>query len=79
MSTIEERRDVLRATVLPRTAAREYTATVNGTTIATMPWGMAMASAQKSIRNGADITAHDAGAFTLTAPNGGRSVRFQPA
>ncbi|MFE4832928.1 hypothetical protein [Streptomyces sp. NPDC056672] len=75
---IEQRRAVLRATVLPRTAAPEYTVSVNGDT-ATMPWGIVMASAQKSIRAGASITPGDAGTFTLTAPGGGRSAHFQPA
>jgi hypothetical protein len=76
---IEWRRALLRATVLPRKAAPAYSVTLNGTTGAGIPWGIAMASAQKSIRNGAHITAHPGGAFTLTAPGGGRSVRFQPA
>ncbi|MER7688777.1 hypothetical protein [Streptomyces sp. NPDC097610] len=75
---IEQRRAVLRATVLPRTAAPEYTVTVNGDT-ATMPWGTVLASAQKSIRTGASITPGDAGTFTLTALSGGHRARFQPA
>lgn len=75
---IEQRRAVLRASVLPRTAAPEYTVSVNGDT-ATMPWGIAMASAQKSIRAGASITPGDAGTFTLTAPSDGHRAHFQPA
>ncbi|QKZ20280.1 hypothetical protein [Streptomyces chartreusis] len=75
---VEQRRAVLRATVLPRAAAPEYTIAVNGDTV-TVPWETAMASAQKSIRAGARIAPGDAGAFTLTAPNGVQRVHFQPA
>ncbi|MBG7704863.1 hypothetical protein HCJ76_44080 [Streptomyces sp. MC1] len=74
----ERARAVLRATILPRTEARDYTVTVDGKDVDTMPWGQAMACAQKSLRNGVDITPGPAGTFTLSAESG-RTVAFRPA
>lgn len=75
----ERARAVLRATIKPRIEARDYAASVNGGAAATMPWGMAMSSAQKSLRNGAHISPGANGSFTLTGPDGGRRAHFQPA
>lgn len=74
----ERARAVLRATVLPRSEARDYRMTVDDKTVSETPWGHAMACAQLSIRNGATIDPGPAGTFTLTAPETGRAVTFQP-
>ncbi|MGC5236879.1 hypothetical protein [Streptomyces albogriseolus] len=72
-----------RATVRPRTEAPNYAIDVDGTDTpawrTVLSWGHAMASAQKSIRNGARIIPGTGGAFTLTSPHGGRRAHFRPA
>ncbi|AXI91375.1 hypothetical protein SAM9427_37040 (plasmid) [Streptomyces sp. ETH9427] len=79
----EDKRDVLRATVRPRAEAPNYAIDVDGTDTpawrTVLSWGHAMASAQKSIRNGARITPGTGGTFTLTSPHGGRRAHFRPA
>ncbi|WP_086686163.1 hypothetical protein [Streptomyces pseudogriseolus] len=81
--TAEDHRDVLRATVRPRAEAPNYAIDVDGANTpawrTVLSWGHAMASAQKSIRNGARITPGPGGTFTLTSPHGGRRAHFRPA
>jgi hypothetical protein len=80
LPTFEERREVLRAATLPRHPRTWYRAVHEGRDITgAMPWGQAMACAQKSLRNGAAIAPDTGGAFTLTDESTGRAVRFEPA
>lgn len=86
----EQCRAVLRATIKTREESPNYLVilkykatvghvSVNNESAVTMPWGQAMACAQKSIRNGAQISPGHDGAFTLTGAESGRTVRFEPA
>lgn len=76
--SVEARRDVLRAAALPRPT--HYTISVSdGRTLPDLPWGIAMAQAQSSIRRGATITVQGGGVFTLAAPDGSRTAVFAPA
>jgi hypothetical protein len=86
----EQCRAVLRATIKTRQEAPNYTVilkvkvamgnvSVTNESAITMPWGQAMACAQKSLHNGAEISPGHDGAFTLTGPESDRTARFQPA
>jgi hypothetical protein len=75
---VEVQRDILRKAAAPRTAC--YDAFVNGSRVfSSAPWGVAMASAQKSIRNGATVVSEGGGVFRLMSPDGATSARFVPS
>lgn len=74
--SVEARREVLRAAVMPK-ACHYYNINISdGRSLTRASWGIAMAHAQKSIRGGASITVQGDGCFTLHGEN---TAVFTPA